>query len=91
MRIGDQCVFVRYRRTIRPGGRVFEVGDIIVATEKIGDVSYIFHVVDGQGAVVPWLSDTLYQDEFVRLRHAPMISRFPRREVACSLEVRSPR
>lgn len=84
MRVGDQCVFVRYRRKIRPGGRVFEPGDIIAASAKTSDVSYIFHVVDSQGAVVPWLCDTLYQDEFVRLRHAPMISSLPRREDACS-------
>lgn len=77
MRIGDQCVFVRYRRTIRPGARVFEGGDLIVATQKVGDVTWIFHGVDSQGAVVLWLRDRLDHDEFVRLRHASMISNLP--------------
>ena len=77
MRIGDQCVFVRYRRTIRPGARVFEGGDIIVATQKVGDVTWVFHGVDSHGAVVPWLRDQLDLEEFVRLRHAPMISHLP--------------
>lgn len=77
MRVGDQCVFVRYRRTLRPGSRIFEPGDRIVATEKTGDVSWVFHGVDADGAYVPWLRDQLYHDEFVRLRHADMISRLP--------------
>ena len=58
---------------------MFENGDIIVATEKTGDVSYIFHVVDSHGRAVSWLRDELYHDEFVRLRHAPLISELPRR------------
>lgn len=77
MRIGDQCVFVRYFRTIRPGVRVFKSGNIIVATQKIGDVTWIFYGVDSHGAVVPWLRDRLDHQEFVRLRHAAMISRLP--------------
>lgn len=77
MRVGDQCVFFRYRRTIRPGARIFAPGDIIVATEKTGDVSWIFHGVDADGAYVPWLCDQLHLDEFVRLRYAPMISKLP--------------
>ena len=77
MRIGDQCVFYRYRRAIRPGARVFEAGDVIVATQKTGDVSWIFYGLDSRGVVVPWLRDRLDHDEFVRLRNAPIISDLP--------------
>ena len=77
-RLGEQCVFVRYRRTIRPGSRVFEPGDIIVMTHKSEGGLTVFHGVDGFGACVPWLHDTLHHDEYVRLRNTPMISAIPR-------------
>lgn len=78
VRVGEQCVFIRYRRTIRPGSRVFEPGDVIVMTHKSEGGLTVFHGVDGFGACIPWLRDTLYHDEYVRLRNAPMISAIPR-------------
>lgn len=74
MRIGDQCVFIRYRGNLRSGTRVFEPGDVVVATDRTGDVSFIFQGVDSRGEVIPWLRDTLHSDEYVRLRYAPLIA-----------------
>ena len=81
MRVGDVCVFIRYKRQIRPGARVFEPGDVIVAVEREDDCRYAFQVITKDRQIVAWLRDTLQPDEYVRVRMAPVIATLPSQAV----------